>query len=638
MERTCWIVVTFVLAGCAHHPVCSESDEVLLAGVAEQRSDPSVASDADPCEDFQAFVCEPRRSPPQDGFPDGRPSDRVRLATYERLADVWADDPGLPGQLYRLCVDEVARDEAGLAPFQHLFAMVDAVDDRGSFLLAAGRLWAAGIPSLFKLIPVGSQSQRPGYYMAMPRGVPIDAEYFASDDPIAHRVVDRVGAVGTGFVESTPEATLEWYRAVADAQLERPREWVRGRELKELQSAEWAAFWRAAGLDPKRLWVHGEHYLERLFELVGELDPALSRDLLRRAILHRIGELLPAPHRDSLVALKEARYGIGLLPLEPSCAAVVTALDPSAAEEALVSPEDRPRLAVQLEASCDVFSQAAQAQLLAAPWATTAPFREHVRKRIEMLRCDAPVLAGRPAQASPLRETLGATLLVHHENRARRDRESIEREAMVEHWSLGPVSLGAGYAVNNHVVLLGTLTLAELDRGSSLPDYLGGPGFVLGHEISHAIDIKQVWGKPRSEVRMVWPDAIKASYRTATQCLTDSVTASGVSDATDRSKYDQEVVADLLGLRASHATLMHLDRACGGETSSIEDRRALFVAFAERWCSTPTPENAFWHSIVDVHPADASRVNAVVRQMHEFAAAFSCTPTDAMVASKRCGI
>jgi predicted metalloendopeptidase len=62
------------------------------------------------------------------------------------------------------------------------------------------------------------------------------------------------------------------------------------------------------------------------------------------------------------------------------------------------------------------------------------------------------------------------------------------------------------------------------------------------------------------------------------------------------------------------------------------------VAFAQLYCENRTPTSTAESLGTDPHSPSVARVNATLSKLPEFAQAFSCSPTSAMLNSARCEV
>jgi predicted metalloendopeptidase len=60
-----------------------------------------------------------------------------------------------------------------------------------------------------------------------------------------------------------------------------------------------------------------------------------------------------------------------------------------------------------------------------------------------------------------------------------------------------------------------------------------------------------------------------------------------------------------------------------------------FVGYAQVWCENMRPESARLRANVDPHSPGRFRVNGVVQNMSQFAAAFHCGPNEPMTAGPK---
>jgi len=75
-----------------------------------------------------------------------------------------------------------------------------------------------------------------------------------------------------------------------------------------------------------------------------------------------------------------------------------------------------------------------------------------------------------------------------------------------------------------------------------------------------------------------------------------------------------------------------------GKIDGFTPEQRFFLGWGEIWCDNATPELLRKLALTNPHSPAEDRVNGVVSNMPEFAAAFSCKQGDAMVRAPACRV
>jgi len=166
---------------------------------------------------------------------------------------------------------------------------------------------------------------------------------------------------------------------------------------------------------------------------------------------------------------------------------------------------------------------------------------------------------------------------------------------------------------------------------------LGALGSVIGHELTHGFDDQGRHFDGSGKLENWWSDAAATEFERRTQCLVDQYSsyepAPGVH--LDGALTLGENVADLGGLKLALAAF---EQAPSKPAQGFSAEQQFFLAYAQMHCSSQSAEAATLSAATDPHSPDAFRVNGVVRNLPEFASAFSCTPGAALAPQERCQV
>jgi endothelin-converting enzyme/putative endopeptidase len=186
-------------------------------------------------------------------------------------------------------------------------------------------------------------------------------------------------------------------------------------------------------------------------------------------------------------------------------------------------------------------------------------------------------------------------------------------------------------------VLLPPLYDPKLDDA---PNY-GNTGGTIGHELTHGFDDEGSKFDAAGNLRDWWTEADAKRFSDRTQCVVDQYAQYVVVDdvhINSRLTLGEDV-ADLGGLILAHIAWLAQTAA---ETLQAKDgltpEQRFFVGYAQWACENQRPENLRLHAKIDPHSPGRYRVNGLVVNIPEFAHAFSCPATAAMVKKDPCRV
>jgi putative endopeptidase len=189
--------------------------------------------------------------------------------------------------------------------------------------------------------------------------------------------------------------------------------------------------------------------------------------------------------------------------------------------------------------------------------------------------------------------------------------------------SLNDINFPAG-------VLMPPLYDARMDDA---PNY-GNTGSTIGHELTHAFDDEGRQYDGDGNLRDWWTKTDAENFEKRAQCVRDQYSQYTVVDdiKINGALTSGEDIADLGGTILAwmawrdQTKAMRL-RAVDGLTP---DQR-FFVGLAQWACTNERPENMRVNAITDPHSPPKYRINGLVTNIPEFAAAFNCKPGKKLV-------
>ncbi|XP_077524266.1 neprilysin-1-like [Amblyomma americanum] len=166
----------------------------------------------------------------------------------------------------------------------------------------------------------------------------------------------------------------------------------------------------------------------------------------------------------------------------------------------------------------------------------------------------------------------------------------------------------------------------------------GGIGQIAGHELMHAFDVGGIaldtWMRPVSSENTT----TKQLYTSKVLCLRSSYkqAESETRARTLNTKTDSEGFVDFAGIQLAYAAYRSLPEAERRATLpdvGLTAEQTFFVSHCLKWCTTVpgtrrAPQGLYWHS--------RSRCIVPLRNMPQFAEAFSCKRGDRMNPVRKC--
>lgn len=196
-------------------------------------------------------------------------------------------------------------------------------------------------------------------------------------------------------------------------------------------------------------------------------------------------------------------------------------------------------------------------------------------------------------------------------------------EADKSEWTDAPQTVNAYYnPLNNEIIFPAAILQAPFyDRDNSYGANLGGIGFVIAHEVSHAFDSSGALYDEYGNYNMWWTQEEMAEYQRLSQSIVDYYSSYEIMGV----KVDGEL------------TLMENIADLGAMTciSSIleNDEAALDEAFGQmtyNWASDNTASFMMYLLSTDTHAPSKVRVNAVLSSCEAFYEVYDIKETDGM--------
>jgi putative endopeptidase len=189
--------------------------------------------------------------------------------------------------------------------------------------------------------------------------------------------------------------------------------------------------------------------------------------------------------------------------------------------------------------------------------------------------------------------------------------------------SLNDINFPAG-------VLMPPLYDSKMDDA---PNY-GNTGSTVGHELTHAFDDEGRQYDGDGNLRDWWTKPDAENFEKRAQCIRDQYSQYTIVDdiKINGALTSGEDIADLGGTILSWMAWREQTKAMRlREVDGLTPDQRFFVGLAQWACTNERSENMRVSAITDPHSPPKYRVNGLVVNMPEFAAAFNCRPGQKLV-------
>jgi putative endopeptidase len=221
-----------------------------------------------------------------------------------------------------------------------------------------------------------------------------------------------------------------------------------------------------------------------------------------------------------------------------------------------------------------------------------------------------------------------------------RDLDKIGKAVDKMEWGMSPPTLNAYYnpQINEIVFPAGILQPPFFDAAADDAFNYGGIGSVIGHEMTHGFDDQGSQFDATGNLANWWTAADLKSFKERAQCVIDQFSSFEVEKGLNMNGnlVVGESIADLGGLVVAYAAFQ---KSQEGKPRVIIDgftpEQRFFLGYARGWATNMRPELARLIANTDPHPLNKFRVNGPLSNMPQFAAAFQCKASDAMVRAEK---
>jgi putative endopeptidase len=218
---------------------------------------------------------------------------------------------------------------------------------------------------------------------------------------------------------------------------------------------------------------------------------------------------------------------------------------------------------------------------------------------------------------------LGNVWLLNQSNDMRLHQE-VQQDRNLKAWATTPLYFDAVYyRSQNRFYFPAAFALKPIyDPDLAETKNLAGIGYLIGHELGHALDKFGSQYDEKGRKVSIFEEADQKKFAEFGIRLKTQFNAIGHNGELTLA----ENIADHAGLTAAYEAAFP-----NAKTGTLQDRKDFFTYFARSWCTAMAPSYASSHLKQDPHALPEARVNEQLKHMSSFSETYHCAPNSRMV-------
>ncbi|KAJ3170978.1 Endothelin-converting enzyme 1 [Geranomyces variabilis] len=222
-----------------------------------------------------------------------------------------------------------------------------------------------------------------------------------------------------------------------------------------------------------------------------------------------------------------------------------------------------------------------------------------------------------------------------------------------ERWMMTPPMVNAYYSPALNEIVFPAGILQPPFFSDSFPSYVayGAMGMVAGHELSHAFDSQGRHFDASGMLQDWWSNATTTEFEARAQCFKNTyekwgeVGPDGVFHHIDGTLTMGENLADNSGLARAREAWIEARSQPGARPDvmlpgfgNMTRQQLLYVASAQIWCASASPEAAIRRILTNAHSPSRYRVWGMISNSPTFGEDFGCPVGTPMNPSEKCSL
>jgi putative endopeptidase len=650
----------------------SSSVKVTLADVGIEGA--SLDRTMDPCVDFYQFACggwiKANPIPPSYGawhrlIELGERNLAVIHGMLEEASKAASADAATKkiGDFYAACMDEPAVDKAGLASIQPLLDKLKNVRDARSWQAAVTALHKIGTGVVWGTLAIAdlkASTTNVTYIDSDGLGLP-DRDFYVKPElkTTLDRYTTHVGKMLGLAGIAKPEAAAADVVALETELAKISKTSVEARDVnaaynptdarglaQKVKSVDWPAYWKGLGVQPSaKIIVVSPKYFAALDGVRARIKPATWSSYFIYHLLQHSAFELPKAFDDEAFELtklvggaeqKRERY-------KRCVDATEAALGDIVAEHYVAKqfPGSSKQTATTL---IDALVKALGDDIATLDWMSDATKPVAQAKLAKIVRRVGYPDKWRTYPFDVKRDDFAGNVRRASEFEVHRLMARAGHPVDRAEWDQNAFDADAGYTATSNSIEIpaGILQPPLFGQDRSIAANLGGIGYAIGHELTHAFDDQGAEFDSDGNLKPWWAKDDKAKFDERATCVADQYSTFEVLPK----QFIQgrltlgENIADMGGVKMAFRAYRALrrDAAKSYVADGYTEDQQFFIAAAQVWCANERPESVTTALTSNPHSPPKFRIYGALRNMREFADAFSCPAGTPMRPAKTCSV
>jgi putative endopeptidase len=629
----------------------------------------SLDRSADPCVDFYQFACGGwlRANP----IPADRSSwsrfgelDKKNLAALQALAEEAAKRPGdKVGEYYASCVDTSAIEKAGTTAIKPLLAKTQAVKDAKTWFAALTELHKVGIWAVWTATSeAGLDDATKSFTWLDSAGLGLpDRDYYDKPEhaQTLARYQEHVSRMLALAGTAKPEVAAADVVAIESALAKVTKTGVQKRDPagmnnphdlkalgKRVKSVDWKAYFKAFGITPSaKVIVGSPAFFAAIDGLRKRFKPAQWASYFTYQLLHDTAFALPKAFDEEDFALWSLVRGTPQqIPRAERCVRSASIWMGELLGKLYVDKHFSPAAKQTTQTLFDAIVKVMSSEIGALTWMS-----EQTRKTAQAKLAKLVAMIGYPDKWRSYdyalkRDDFAGNMLRAAAAETKRKLAKSGKPYDRGEWYENTFEVDAYYnaSANNTALLAGILQPPFFAPERAIAANLGGIGMVIGHELTHGFDDQGAKFDAQGNLKDWWAAADKTQFGTKGKCVADQYATFEVlpKQFINGELTLGENIADLGGVKMAFKAYRSLrkDAAQPIVADGFTEDQVFFLATAQAWCSRERKEEMQRRLTVDPHSPPKFRIYGALRNLPEFAQAFSCAAGTPMRPTQTCSV
>ena len=211
-------------------------------------------------------------------------------------------------------------------------------------------------------------------------------------------------------------------------------------------------------------------------------------------------------------------------------------------------------------------------------------------------------------------------------------------------WGMQSFTVNAYYSgsANNIALPAGILQMPFFGVDRGVAANMGGIGLVIGHELTHGFDDQGAQFDSDGNLANWWQPDDKTKFDAKGTCVADQYSSfEAIPKGFVQGRLTLgENIADLGGAKMAFMAYRALRKNAEKQyvADGFTEDQQFFIGIAQAWCDKDRPAEIQRRLAVDPHSPPRFRVYGALRNLPEFATAFSCPLGTPMHPQKACSV